>query len=146
MDQHYEDILKQAGIRATSNRLLVLRTIYESMHVAFSLHDMRQKMPYMDESSLFRTISLFAENKLLHYIDDGSGMQKYCLQRSNEDHPHKHGHVHITCIKCHKTICLEEYPIPIVPIPEGYELCELEYVIKGICPKCRKVFANPLRK
>lgn len=138
MNKRYEDILTQAGIRVTANRLLVLRTIHEAMHGAFSFLDMKQKMPYMDESSVFRTITLFAEKDLLHNIDDGSGMAKFCLHRCANEQEHRRGHVHITCIKCHETICLEDVPIPMVPIPEGYEFREQEYIIKGICPKCRK--------
>jgi hypothetical protein len=75
-------------------------------------------------------------------IDDGSGMQKYCLCNCTHDNEHgchyqHQGHVHLTCIKCHETICLEDVPIPSVPIPEGYVVHESEYVIKGICPKCQ---------
>ena len=127
--KHYEDILTDAGIRVTANRLLVLRTLHEKMHGAFSLVDIESKLPHMDQSSLFRTLTLFAEKQLLHLIDDGSGMQKYCVCHR--------GHVHLTCIKCHETICLEDVPIPSVPLPSDYEVRETEYIVKGVCPKCR---------
>ena len=146
MNKIYEDILNNAEIRITANRLLILKTIYEDIHGVFSLLDVESKMPTMDSSSIFRTLTLFAEKQLLHLIDDGSGMQKYCvchcLHDDDDTHHgnhHKHqGHVHLTCIKCHETICLEDIPIPLVPIPEGYDILESEYVIKGICPKCQK--------
>ena len=144
MNKIYEDILNNAEIRITANRLLVLKTIHEDIHGAFSLLDVESKLPTMDASSIFRALTLFAEKQLLHPIDDGSGMQKYCVCHCLHDdddahygHHHKHqGHVHLTCIKCHETICLEDVPIPLVPIPEGYDILESEYVIKGICPKC----------
>ena len=146
MNKIYEDILNDAEVRITANRLLVLKTIHEDIHGAFSLYDVESKMPTMDSSSIFRALTLFAEKQLIHPIDDGSGMQKYCVCHCLHDddeggchhgHHHKHqGHVHLTCIKCHETICLEDVPIPAVPIPEGYDIIESEYVIKGICPKC----------
>jgi Fur family ferric uptake transcriptional regulator len=37
---------------------------------------------------------------------------------------------------------MEEVPIPSVPIPEGYEIHESEYVIKGLCPKCSKKYGK----
>ena len=96
-------------------------------------------------NSIFRALTLFAEKQLLHLIDDGSGMQKYCLCNCTHDNEHgchyqHQGHVHLTCIKCHETICLEDVPIPSVPIPEGYVVHESEYVIKGICPKCQSPY------
>ncbi len=145
MNHIYEDILTEAGIRITPNRLLILKAVHEDIHGAFSLVDVESKMPHMDSSSIFRTLTLFAEKQLLHLIDDGSGMQKYCVCHCiDEDgchatQHHHQGHVHLTCIKCHETICLEDVPIPAVPIPDGYDIYESEYIIKGICPKCRKV-------
>ena len=125
MNQIYEDILNNAEIRITANRLLILKTIHEDIHGAFSLLDVESKMPTMDSSSIL--------------------MQKYCICNCIHDNEHgchyqHQGHVHLTCIKCHETICLEDVPIPSVPIPEGYEIHESEYVIKGICPKCQSPY------
>lgn len=133
----YEQILKARGIRATAMRLLVLKTIHEDIKGAFSLQDITNLLPTADNSSVFRALCLFSENQILHLIDDGSGMQKYCLCHC-KDHNHHHGHVHMTCTICHETICLEDVPIPSVAVPQGYDVIEAEYVIKGICPKCRK--------
>lgn len=133
----YERILQEAGIRATAMRLMVLKTIHEQVRGAFSLQDISNLLPTADNSSVFRALTLFSENQILHLIDDGSGMQKYCLCHC-QDHHHHHGHVHMTCTVCHETICLEDVPIPDVPVPQGYDVIESEYVIKGICPKCRK--------
>lgn len=141
MENNYEHILTRAGIRVTSNRVLVLRIIHESIHSAFSMKDFLAVWPYMDESSVFRTLSLFAEKQVLHTIDDGTGVQKYCLcQCHHHDEGcdgHHHGHVHLTCVVCHHTFCLEDVEIPKVQVPEGYEVREAEYIIKCVCPKCR---------
>ena len=45
MNKKYEDILNEAEIRITANRLLVLKTIHEDIHGAFSLLDVESKMP-----------------------------------------------------------------------------------------------------
>lgn len=131
----YEERLKKAGIRVTSVRLLVLKTLSEQMHDAFSLQDVMEKLPYADNSSVFRALTLFAEHHLLHMIDDGSGMQKYCVCSCGEFKCH---HAHLTCTKCHKTICLKDIPLPNITLPEGYIIQEAEFVIKVICPKCQK--------
>ena len=132
----YESILLEAGIRITAVRLLVLKAVTEQMHGgAFSLQDVMEKMVTADNSSVFRTLTLLAEKRLLHTIDDGSGMQKYCLCTC-PGHDHRHGHVHFTCTSCQKTICLTDMPIPHIALPEGFEAWDMEFIVKGVCPKC----------
>ena len=132
----YEHLLSEVGIRITAVRLLVLRVIREKMHGgAFSLQDVLHEIPTADNSSVFRSLTLFAEKGLLHTIDDGTGMQKYCLCTCT-DSGHHHRHVHFTCIRCQRTLCLEEVPIPHITLPEGFVAEDTELVVKGICPKC----------
>ncbi|MCQ2959815.1 MAG: transcriptional repressor [Bacteroidales bacterium] len=132
-----EVVLEEAGIRVTAVRLLIFRTINEKMSGAFSLADVENEMPSLDRSTIFRTLSLFAEKHVLHLIDDGSGMQKYCVCQCSDKH-HHHGHIHVTCTVCHETFCLNQVEIPNVPVPKGWTVEESEYIIKGICPKCSK--------
>lgn len=132
----YEQILSEAGIRVTAVRLLVLKVIHERMRGdAFSLQDMMNEMVTADNSSVFRALTLFAEKRILHTIDDGSGMQKYCLC-SCPNHDHRHGHVHFTCTLCQRTMCLTDMPIPQISLPDGFEVQDVEFIVKGICPRC----------
>lgn len=139
----YEKELTAAGVRVTAVRLLIWRTLREEIHDAFSLADVQERLYTIDKSTIFRALTLFAEAGLLHSIDDGSGMQKYCVchcwaESEDDEHEHEHrGHVHMTCVKCHKTWCLEDVEIPQVAVPDDFEVTEREYVVKGICKKCR---------
>lgn len=133
-DEHSEEKhLQEHGIRPTAVRILVWRVIRRKTQT-FSLSDVEELLPEMDRSSIFRTLRLFAESKLLHEINDGTGSCKYCLCRC-EERGHLN-HVHFNCIKCNKTYCLENNIIPHVELPEGYVMHEAEYVIKGICADC----------
>lgn len=136
MPTHYEEELTTAGIRVTAVRLLVWRTLREKVNNAFSLNDMQNLLSTVDKSTLFRALTLFAEKGLLHHIDDGSGMQKYCVCHCS-DHDHHHGHIHLTCTVCHKTWCIEDVEIPHVSVPDDFEIHEAEYIVKGVCRKCR---------
>lgn len=133
---NYEKELSDVGIRVTSSRLLIWRTIHQKMTEAFSLADLELALLSVDKSTLFRALTLFTDNGLLHIINDGSGSTKYCICHC-PDHDHHHGHVHLTCVKCHKTWCLEDVPIPEVRVPKGFEVQESEYIIKSICPACK---------
>lgn len=131
----FDSILENAGIRVTAVRSLIWKTINTQTTDVFSLSDMEMLLPTIDRSTMFRTLSLFAEKRILHIIDDGSGMQKYCICHCSDGH--HYGHIHISCSVCHETFCLHDSQIPVVPVPEGWLVEEAEFVIKGICPKCR---------
>ena len=71
-----EQVLDNAGIRLTANRLLIWRQVRHGFTDAFSLADVEEMLPTVDRSTLFRTLTLLADSHLLHDIDDGSGAQK----------------------------------------------------------------------
>ena len=129
-----EEHLTEHGVKPTAVRILVWEQAARQQET-FTLSDMEELMPHMDRSSIFRALRLFTEHQLLHEIDDGTGLQKYCVCRcTNSSHLN---HIHFTCMKCGQTYCLEDYQIPIVELPDGYEMNEAEYVIKGVCPHCK---------
>ena len=143
--------LENHGVRPTAVRILVWRTIVK-FDYAFALSDLEAMLPSVDRSTLFRALTLFSEKELLHVIDDGSGQHKYCVcqkhescaehdhcchEGNHEHHPHEEcQHVHLTCLKCGKTFCLKQQQIPMVEIPEGFEVKHISYIIQGICPRC----------
>ena len=61
----YEQILSQEGIRVTAVRLLVLKTIYNTISGAFSLQDVVSQLGTADPSSVFRALTLFSQKGLL---------------------------------------------------------------------------------
>lgn len=134
-DNSDEQLLQNAGVRLTANRLLIWRQVRHSFSGAFSLADLEALMPTLDRSTLFRTLTLFRESHLLHDIDDGSGSQKYCVCHL-DDTRQCLGHVHLTCLDCHRTFCLPNVKIPPVALPEGFMAEETEYVVKGVCAHC----------
>lgn len=136
-DLSNETILDRAGLRVTAVRTLILKAIRRDFQNAFSLADLEGALPTVDRSTLFRTLTAMTDAHLLHEIDDGSGAQKYCLCHHDDTH-HCPGHVHLTCVRCHRTYCLTSVQIPTVPLPEGFQAEETEYVVKGVCAECRE--------
>jgi Fur family ferric uptake transcriptional regulator len=130
-----EHILRNAGIRITAVRLMIWKQIRHSLTGVFSLSDLEEAMPTVDRSTLFRTLTLLSEGHLLHTVDDGSGSQKYCLCHHDDTRQCK-GHVHLSCRICHRTYCLTDTTIPPVPLPQGFQVEETEYIVKGICARC----------
>ena len=131
-----EHILQESGIRPTAIRLMVLREIIAYDHT-FTLADMEHRMETLDRSTLFRTLMLFVEHKLLHESDNGNGSKLFC--RCECAHGHHHTpHVHFTCTSCGETFCIKDIDVPRISYPEGYEVEEVNVVVKGICPRCSK--------
>lgn len=135
--QSAEDILSEHGIRPTAVRILAYNAML-AFHDTFSLNDLESALDTVDKSSIFRTLEIFAEHHLVHEIDDGSGSRKYCVCRNDHICGTEEMHCHFYCEKCHKTFCLDHTHIPPVKYPEGYELHQVEYIMKGICPNCKK--------
>lgn len=131
----YEHKLQERGIRVTAVRLLILKAMM-SHPQAFSLADMEEKLDTVDKSTLFRTISLFHNKRLIHSIDDGSGSMKYSVCSSACLCMPADLHAHFACTGCKKTFCLEGVHIPQVKMPEGFELESINFVMKGLCAAC----------
>lgn len=130
-------LLQDHGIRPTAVRILILRCI-EKLHHTFSLADIEAHLLTVDKSTVFRTLTLFAEHHLLHTSDDGSGSKKYCLCRHSESCTPSARHSHFHCTICKKTYCLDEVIVPQINTPAGFIVSEMEYTMHGTCPACNK--------
>ena len=133
-----EQTLTNAGVHITAVRLMIWKAIRHGFDEAFSLADVEQLLPTVDRSTLFRTLTCLRDAHLLHDIDDGSGSQKYCVCHL-DDTRHCTGHVHLTCRVCHHTYCLTDVRIPSVALPTGFDVDETEYIVKGVCSRCKSV-------
>lgn len=131
------DILTQAGIRPTSTRILVYEAIAEEKNT-FSLGDLEERLPSIDKSGLFRTLTLFHDHRLIHSVDDGSGSLKYCFCHNHGNCRKEEEHCHFYCEECRKTYCLDQDLIPHVDLPEGFIPRKINYIVKGICANCAK--------
>ena len=131
-----EHILKEHGIKPTSNRLVILKALADCHH-PITMAELEDAIDTIDKSGIFRTLMLFKENHLLHQIEDGCEGVRYELCHAHGDVDDDH-HVHFHCEVCHRTFCLEELPIPQVTYPDGYQVQSVNYMAKGICPECSK--------
>lgn len=132
-----EKRLKEAGISPTSVRKLVYNCLEEAQN-PISLIEIENLLETVDRSSISRALNIFKKYDLVHFFNDFSGSLKYELCPS---HNHSAGdfHPHFYCVNCAQTICLEDIKTPLIELPEGYEMKEINYVISGICKKCSDI-------
>lgn len=130
-----EQLLEQHGIKATSNRILVLKTLADAGR-PLSLSEMEQRLLSVDKSGIFRALTLFREHHLVHAIDDAVGGLHYELCYSHSDDSDDDLHAHFFCEQCHRTFCLHEVQVPQVQVPAGFAVMSASYMMKGLCPQC----------
>ena len=138
MNEMTEKLLTQHGIKPTSNRILVLRTILDSDR-PLSLMDIEANLDTLEKSSIFRVLMLLLRHGVVHTVEDGRGIVNYELCHSDsEGHCAPEDlHAHFYCEVCHELTCLPSIPVPKVELPNGYTMQSANYTIKGICPKCQ---------
>ena len=128
-----EHLMAEHGVKVTANRLLIARAL-EQAGRPLSMMELEERLESIDKSNVFRTLVAFKDAHLVHVLEGDPVRYELC-------HSHHEGHdddlhVHFYCVKCHKTYCLEEIPVPPVYVPEGYQVQEESYLLKGICPQC----------
>lgn len=131
-----ENALRNKGIQPTSARILVMSALIEQNHPV-SLSELETVIGTVDKSTIFRTLGTLLEHHAVHAFEDGSGSTKYEVCRSESGHcPMENRHIHFFCEKCRKTFCIDSVKTPVVELPDGYELSEINYMVKGVCPSC----------
>lgn len=81
-------------------------------------------------------LELFAEKGIVHTIEDGSRSLKYELCTGKQGHSVDDTHVHFYCEQCRETFCPDSVPVPQVDLPAGFTVHSVNYIIKGLCPRC----------
>lgn len=133
-----EKVLNSHEIRLTPMRMLIYRFLV-TQRSASALNDIENAFDKMDRTTLYRTLKTFEEKGIVHKIEDGTGVIKYAICEENcECEVGNDLHLHFHCNNCNETVCLTEYEIPQINLPDGYVTEEINLVVKGICDKCNK--------
>ena len=131
-----ENLLQDKGVKPTANRILVMRELMQATRPV-NMADLEKSIGYtMDKASVFRVLELFAEKDVVHVIEDGSRSLKYELCHSGKKHSIADQHAHFYCEHCKETYCIEAAKVPMIDMPDGFTPHSVNYMIKGICPKC----------
>jgi Fur family ferric uptake transcriptional regulator len=142
MSKELEEQLLKHGIKPTAVRLLVFKAMTGQREVV-NLADLETELKTVDKSTIFRTLTLFRQQRLIHTVDDGSGSLKYALCDDECECRPEQQHVHFHCTHCERTFCFRDAAVPLITLPNNFSAESINYVIRGICSDCRK-FATRL--
>lgn len=131
-----KDLLKKSSLAITKNRLKVLSFLLKS-DKPISLKAINFKFKNFDRVTLFRILSKFEENKLIHSIvlDDGKKLFALSKNECSNSSTHNHTHVHFVCKKCDGVTCLDIDNFPILNAP-NFTFNEVSINASGICSNC----------
>ena len=132
-----ENLLKQRGIKPTANRTLIVKALAEAGRPV-SLGELEDALGSIDKSNISRALAIFRSAHMVHVLEGGSDSVRYELCLSEHRGHDTDLHVHFYCESCGKTFCLNGIPIPEVSLPEGWEAESVNYMVKGVCPDCRR--------
>ena len=136
--QELHEVLRKAGQRLTPQRMMVLSVLTERgghMSAEEILAMIRQEYPYLNLSTVYRTLDLFVELGLVAQTDLGEGVRQFELVGS---HPHHH----LICQRCGDIIEVSDDLLG--PLRQtlreqfGFKARMDHFAIFGICRSCRE--------
>ncbi len=89
---HPGQSLHQAGLKATKQRLLVLKALARARQPQ-SAEDIRRQLRSVDSVTIYRILEQLVERSLVSLVILGDGTKRY----ESKDHPHHH---HLVCDNC----------------------------------------------
>lgn len=133
----FEQILKHHHLRVTPIRQEILQFFQENKNALTHANLEAHFANKFDRVTIYRTLTSFLENGLLHKIPDDSGVAKYALcHHEGTEHTHDDHHVHFKCKNCGKIECLHNLEIPRFHLPKKYKMENANLLIEGICANC----------
>ena len=137
MEKPSISLLKEHGLRVTMVRQKVLELFLARRKTALANADIERHFERLDRTTLYRTLRTLEEKGIIHQVFDNSGTSKYAVgSEESTKHKHHEEHVHFHCVRCEKTICLENTKLPSVKTPHGFKVEEKHLVLSGTCDSC----------
>ena len=135
-EDHTVQTLRDSGHRLTPQRVLILSSLrHAEGHVTASdvLDQVRESYPYIDASTVYRTLSVLKKLRLVSETDMGAGETIY-------EWLHQDRHHHLICRKCDLLTRLDhEYMVNLgTEILDDYGFkADVDHIaIFGLCSDC----------
>ncbi len=132
-------LLRRNKLKVTQPRLSVLHIISDK-DTAISQPELEKLLgDTIDRVTLYRVLATFEEKGILHKIFDLHGTATYALCSTDcDEHQHQDEHVHFICTACNSIYCLDDFKMPKINLPEGYQLHSIGVNAVGLCAQCKK--------
>jgi len=138
---------KGCGYRLTLPRQVILNVLDQTTkHLSAEeiYHQVRKVHSPVGIATVYRTLELLGQLKLVHKFDFGDGRSRYELSKETKKKAHHH---HLVCVECQKVVDYTDFIDEEVELlsrtekrlSRKYNFKILEHVIQfyGLCNQCR---------
>jgi Fur family ferric uptake transcriptional regulator len=137
-DDDLRDLIRQHGLRVTTSRVAVLRSLRGQPGPA-SHPEITAALDGngWDRSTLYRNLVDLAEAGILRRVDVGDHVWRYELA-SVEFTGKEAAHPHFLCTTCGDVSCLPDIPWPRLggAVPQSVSRGEVTIQLRGVCDHC----------
>lgn len=144
--EQFRKILKEKGLKVTTQRVLVLEVLSGCPNRHLTAEDIFELVkvdyPEIGLATVYRTIQLLLELHLIDRINLDDGCVRYEIGDLSEKETKHHHHHHLICLGCGSILSfqddlLEELEGKISETT-GFQVCNHEVKLYGYCEKCRR--------
>jgi Fur family ferric uptake transcriptional regulator len=132
MKEDLRNLLKQHHVYITTARLAMLEIFLQTNEALTYNHFLTQASLRVDRITIFRTLKLFVNKKIIHRIPAPDGIKRYLLQQTSSD-----VHSNFICSGCKKVTPLKTIVRPKIKLPKGFTQQNIEIMIGGLCNSCK---------
>lgn len=144
MQDRLEQIKKQLheeSFKLTPQREATLRVLLENEEAHLSAEEIfmlvKQKAPDIGLATVYRTLDLLCELKIIEKLNFGDGVARYEFR--SDDHPHHHHH--LICLKCGTLFEIEDLLDDLeerVEREHGFKIVDHRVSFLGYCTSCQE--------
>lgn len=134
-----ESQIRDTGARLTRPRARVLAFLLEQ-NTPLTHHEIRDGLAggALDAVTLYRVLEWLTEKGLVHRIASADQVWRFNAGAGAAPNRHGHRHAHFQCTSCGTVTCFTDIALPKkIELPPGYVSDEIEFLIKGSCPRCK---------
>ena len=129
-----KNILHLHNLKRTGCREGILDIIIKASN-PLSENEIRDRLPLnFDRTTFYRSFKTLLEHNILHKIVIDNQLVKFGIGYSDSDNIN---HAHFFCNTCKNVQCLEPVNIKMPMLPRGFQVQEIEIIIKGLCQNCQ---------
>jgi Fur family ferric uptake transcriptional regulator len=136
--QKFRSFISQKNLRHTIQREIIIEELYlnRGHHTPDEFYTIvKANHPEIGKATVYRTLKLLEEAKLISKIEFGDGRIRYEICTEKEHHDH------LICEKCHKSMEVVDQKIESLQKDlakkHGFKLTGHRLYLFGICQKCQ---------
>ncbi len=124
--------LKKYQISKTRTRLVMLDIFLQSTKALTHNDFLHTSSLRLDRTTVFRTLNLFVEKKVIVRIPAHDGVNHYLFLKSPAE-----VQLNFICSNCKKITALKTIHPPEVRLPKGFRQDNMEILVRGLCDSCK---------